>query len=391
MNTIRQHLGWKLFLSYLIIIVVGVVSLAVTAELHTPTAINRHMAEMGTMTGGGMGMMTDLTENFTQAVNEVLLVAASLAVVTAVLVSTFVTRRIVKPVQEMTAASRRIANGRYDERVQAAGDDELAELGRSFNRMAHELVQTEERRRQLIGDVAHELRTPLSSIKSVMEGLQDGVLRPEPETFASVEQEVNRLQRLVRDLEELSKAEAGQIQLEKEAIDPATLVETAVSRLRQQFADKQVSLNTDIPPGLPPITVDPARMIQVLLNLLGNALQYTPPGGRVGIQCSVIGNQLSVNDEHYLPNTDHRLLITVTDTGIGLTADQIVHIFERFYRVDKSRSRAGGGSGIGLTISKHLVEAHNGRIWAESEGLGQGSRFLLWLPLTQATPVSQRR
>ncbi|MAT97064.1 MAG: two-component sensor histidine kinase [Anaerolineaceae bacterium] len=381
MKTIRQHLGWKLFISYVVVIVVGVVSLAVTAELHTPTAINRHMAEMAPMMGGSMGMMTDLTESFTQTVNEVLLVAASLAFVTAVVVSTFVTRRIVKPVQEMKSASQRIADGRYEERVQVNGEDELAELGRSFNRMAHELAQTEERRRQLIGDVAHELRTPLSSIKGVMEGLQDGVLESEPETFANVEREVNRLQRLVRDLEELSKAEAGQIQLEKELVNPKELVETAVARLRPQFADKQVRLSTEVSPDLPPITIDPARITQVLLNLLGNALQYTSSGGQVTIQCSISSKQLPMNDEHYLPNTDHHLLITVTDTGIGLTADQLPHIFERFYRVDKSRSRAGGGSGIGLTISKHLVEAHNGRLTVTSSGLNQGSTFTIILPL----------
>ncbi len=384
MKTIRQHLGWKLFISYVVVIVVGVVSLAVTAELHTPIAINRHMAEMAPMMGGSMGMMTDLTESFTQTVDEVLLVAASLAFVTAVVVSTFVTRRIVKPVQEMKSASQRIADGRYEERVQVNGEDELAELGRSFNRMAHELAQTEERRRQLIGDVAHELRTPLSSIKGVMEGLQDGVLESEPETFANVEREVNRLQRLVRDLEELSKAEAGQIQLEKELVNPKELVETAVARLRPQFADKQVRLSTEVSPDLPPITVDPARITQVLLNLLGNALQYTSSGGQVTVQCSISSKQLPMNDEHYLPNTDHHLLITVTDTGIGLTADQLPHIFERFYRVDKSRSRAGGGSGIGLTISKHLVEAHNGSLSAISPGLNQGSTFTITLPRDSA-------
>jgi histidine kinase len=389
MKTIRQHLGWKLFISYVIIIVVGVVSLAVTAELHTPTAVNRHIAEMAPMMGGSLGMMTDLTASFTQTVNEVLLVAASLALVTAVLISTFVTRRIVKPIQEMKAASQRIANGRYDERVQVNGEDELAELGRSFNRMAHELAQTELRRRQLIGDVAHELRTPLSSIKSVMEGLQDGVLESEPETFANVEREVNRLQRLVRDLEELSKAEAGQIQLEMERLNPAELVETAVARLHPQFADKQVSFETLIPPDLPTITADPARLTQVLLNLLGNALQYTPSGGQVTVQCSVTSNQSPVKREHRLPNTvreavaqrHHCLLITVTDTGVGLATDQLPHIFERFYRVDKSRSRAGGGSGIGLTISKHLVEAHNGRLTATSPGLNQGSTFTITLPV----------
>jgi len=378
MNMIRQHVGWKLFASYMIIIVVGGVSLAVAAELHIPTAINRHMSQMSMM-GGSAGMMSDLAASFTQAVNEVLLVAASFAFLTAVLVSTFVARQIVKPVQEMKAASQRIAAGRYDERVQVAGEDELAELGHSFNRMAQELAQTEERRRQLIGDVAHELRTPLSSIRGVMEGLQDGILPPEPKTFTSVEQEVNRLQRLVRDLEELSKAEAGQIPLEKERIDPAELVETVIFRLGQQFADKQVSLNIDIPPDLPTISVDPGRMTQVLLNLLGNALQFTPSGGHVTVQCLV--NDSSSSGCQDL-GSDPCLQITVADTGIGLTAAQISHIFERFYRVDKSRSRAGGGSGIGLTISKYLVEAHGGRLTAASSGLNQGSVFMIVLPIT---------
>ena len=379
MKTIRQHLGWKLFISYLIVIVVGVVSLMVTAELHTPAAINRHMAQMAAMMGGSTDMMTDLTESFSRAVNEVLLVAASLAVVTAVLVSTFITQRIVQPVQQMKKASQRIADGRYDERVQAAGEDELADLGRAFNRMAHKLAQTETRRRQLIGDVAHELRTPLSSIKGVMEGLQDGVLAAEPQTFASVEQEVSRLQRLVRDLEALSKAEAGQIPLEKEWVNPADLVNTAVSRLHPQFEDKQVALQTELASHLPPIHVDPMRITQVLLNLLGNALQYTSSGGQVTIRCSV--NQQKSECQEL--RADCCLLIAVVDTGIGLTTEQITHIFERFYRADKSRSRAGGGSGIGLTISKHLVEAHNGRLTAASPGLAQGSKFTIFLPLNK--------
>lgn len=383
MKIVRQHIGWKLFLSYLIIIVVGVVTLAIAAEFITPSAFNRHMASMESMTGGMEGMVTDLTESFQAAITEILLIAAVFAFLTAVLVSSFVTRRIVTPVQQMKTASGRIADGRYDERVQVIGEDEVAELAISFNRMAQELAQTEERRRQLIGDVAHELRTPLSSIKSVMEGLQDGVLHPEPETFANVEQEVSRLQRLVRDLEELSKAEAGQIQLEKKLVNPVDLVATAIARLRPQFAEKQVSLESDILVNLPPINVDPARMTQVLINLLGNALQYTSAGGSVAVHCSVRGNQLSVSSEPRLPNTDHCLQINVTDSGVGLTSDQLSHIFERFYRVDKSRSRAGGGSGIGLTISRHLVEAHNGRLTAASPGLNQGSTFTIILPIPQ--------
>ncbi len=367
MKTIRQHLGWKLFFSYLTIILVGVISLTIAAEFVTPAAFNRHMATMDMMGGNMGGMMADLTESFQSAINEILLVAVMLAFITAVFVSTFVTRRIVKPVQAMKAVSQRIANGRYDERVQVIGEDELADLAQSFNQMAHTLAQTEERRRQLIGDVAHELRTPLSSIRSVMEGLIDGVLPVEPSTFLDVQREVNRLQQLVHDLEELSKAEAGELSMELAWVKPTTFVGTAVARLAMQYEDKGVQLHTDLPDNLPDVKVDPARMTQVMLNLLGNALQYTPSGSEVVVTARAEPQQL---------------ILTVQDSGIGLSADSLPHIFERFYRVDKSRSRAGGGSGIGLTISKHIVEAHNGRLTVTSPGLGQGSTFTLTLPLS---------
>jgi signal transduction histidine kinase len=222
------------------------------------------------------------------------------------------------------------------------------------------------RRRQLIGDVAHELRTPLSSIQSVMEGLQDGVLPAVPATFLAVEREVSRLQRLVRDLEELSKAEAGQISLELELISPITFVQTAVDRLMLQYDDKGIKLLTEFPEGVPNVAVDQARMTQVMLNLMGNALQYTPEDGQV-----VVGVR------HKAQN----VIITVQDSGSGIPAESLPHIFERFYRVDKSRSRSGGGSGIGLTISKHIVEAHNGHLTATSSGLNQGSTFTVTLPI----------
>jgi len=365
MKTIRQHLGWKLFLSYLIIIVVGVVTLGVAAELHTPTALSHHMAHMEGAMGSTSDGMTDLTANFRRAVNEVLAVAAAAALVSAVVVSIFVTRRIVRPIQAMQVASRRIADGSYDERIQVVGEDELADLARSFNQMVQQLAQIEERRRQLIGDVAHELRTPLSSIKSVLEGLQDGVLPTEPATFLNLQREVSRLQRLVQDLEELSKAEAGQIPLELEAIEPTTFVHMAVDRLARQFEDKGVQLQTELPPDLPIVQVDLSRMTQVMLNLLGNALQYTPAGGQVTVRAWA-----NVHEVH----------IAVQDTGIGLATEHLRHVFERFYRVDKSRSRAGGGSGIGLTIAHHLVDAHHGRLTAVSPGPDQGSTFTVTLP-----------
>ncbi|MEW5989053.1 MAG: ATP-binding protein [Chloroflexota bacterium] len=364
LTTIGRRLGWKLFISYLVVIVVGVVSLAVTAELSAPSALVRHTGHMEGMMGGSSGMMDDLLRSFRTAVNEVLAVAALAAFITAVAVSTFVTRRIVGPIQQMQQASQRIAAGDYQERVTASSQDELGALADAFNQMAQQLEQTEQRRRQLIGDAAHELRTPLSSIKSVMEGLVDGVLPAEPATFVNLQREVSRLQRLVHDLEELSRAEAGQIPLEWRTLDVAALVEAAAGRLRPQFADKGVVLLLDMPPGLPEIEGDSGRLTQVLLNLLGNALQYTPAGGRVTIQLRAEGRHV---------------IIRVQDTGLGLAPEHLSHIFERFYRVDKSRSRAGGGSGVGLTIAKYLVEAHGGRLAAASPGLGQGSTFTITL------------
>ena len=362
---IRQRLAGKLFLSYLAIIAVGVTVFAVTAALNTPTALDRHMAAMQSMMGGA-GMMGNLRDNFTSAVNEVLAVSAVAAFTAAVIVSLFTSRRIVKPVQAMTDASQHIANGDYHQRVPMLGEDELGTLAHSFNQMAETLEQTERRRVALLGDVAHELRTPLSSIRGTMEGLVDGVLPAEPATFLGVQREVTRLQRLVLDLEELSRAEAGQIALDVHPGDLGALVRGAAERLRVQFDDKGVRLQVEIPPALPPVRMDASRITQVLVNLLGNALQYTPPGGLVTVQARA---------------EPREALVAVRDTGAGVAAEHLGHLFERFYRVDRSRSRAGGGSGIGLTISKYLVEAQGGRIWAESPGVSQGSTFTFTLPL----------
>jgi histidine kinase len=371
MERIRQRLGAKLLLSYLIIILAGVASLFLAAQLSAPSALAQHaarMREMLHMMGGSEALIADLNESFAVAVNQILLISAAAALVTAVLVSTFVTRRLVGPIQRMKTASQRIAAGEYEERVEVPGEDELGDLARAFNQMAQNLAQTEARRRQLVGDVAHELRTPLANIKGVMEGLVDGVLPAEPSTFHQVEREVSRLQRLVQDLEALSRAEAGQLLLERDAVDPASFVEDAVARLRPQYEEKGVALELRLPAALPTVFADKFRMTQVMLNLLGNALQYTPQGGTVVVTAKGEGAQL---------------VVSVTDNGIGIAPEHIPHLFERFYRVDKSRSRAGGGSGIGLTIVRHLVEAHGGRVWAESDGPGEGSTFTYTLPLAQ--------
>jgi histidine kinase len=365
---LRQHLSWKIFLSYLIVIVVGVFVLGTAANFAAPGAFDRHIAAMGAMMGSSMNM-SDLFNNFRDAVSEALTLAALAALAAALIVSVFVSRQIVAPVRAMMLASQRIAADHYDERVRVAdptAPDELDGLALSFNQMAARLERTETMRRQLIGDVAHELRTPLTAIKGYMEGLIDDVLPATEETYQQVYQEADRLQRLVYDLQELSRVEAGAYRLNQHPIAVDRLIEALKARLIRQFEEKGVSLRSDVPADLPLVHVDEDRIGQVLLNLVGNALHYTPGGGSVQIVAQQQG---------------HEVQIAVIDTGIGIPAEHLSHLFTRFYRVDKSRSRPGGGSGIGLTIAKHLVEAHGGRIWATSAGAGQGSTFTFTLPI----------
>jgi histidine kinase len=223
-------------------------------------------------------------------------------------------------------------------------------------------------RQQLIGDVAHELKTPLASIKGYMEGLEDGVISATPETFQLVHREASRLQRLVQDLQELSRTEAGQVNLSLQPADPYPLIETTVNRIRPQFAEKRLELCIDLPETLPHVFADPDRTGQILMNLLGNALQYTPADGSVTIS--------ALNDGKFVR-------FSLSDTGIGLGKEDKERIFQRFFRVDKSRSRSSGGSGVGLTIARYLVEAQGGDIWVESEGVGRGSTFHFTLPIAE--------
>jgi signal transduction histidine kinase len=379
LHAFRQHLGAKLFLSYLTVILVGILALAATMEFAVPTAFQGHLqamrnSMMGHMMGGiNAALEQDLFVSFRRVVSQALGAAALIATIVAGVASLLVSRRVVAPVRQMMQASQRIAEGRYDERVAVPGNvatgnlDELGELALRFNQMATKLEQTESMRRQLIADVSHELRTPLTTIKGTMEGLIDGVLPANEETYLQVYREADRLQRLVNDLQELSRVEAGAYELHREAVPVKRLVETVIDRLGRQYEDKGVQLATQVPVELPSVWADEDRIGQVLLNLVGNALQHTPTGGQVEISAAQAGAEVR---------------ISVADTGEGIAAEHLPHVFTRFYRIDKSRARTGGGSGIGLTIARHLVEAHAGRIWAESAGTGQGSRFTFTLPVT---------
>jgi histidine kinase len=369
MNWLRNSLSWKLLISYLVVILVVVITLTVAAESVIPTAFDRHMMGMQQMMGTQMGMSNmadDLFNGFRRAFNEAMLRSVIVATASAIVVSIFVSRRVVTPIRQMMQASQHIADGYYHERVQVLSGDELGQLAQTFNQMAASLEQTEAMRRELIGNVAHELRTPLTTIKGYMEGLIDGVLPADAETYQHVYREADRLQRLVRDLQELSRVEANSFDLNRAQIQLGDLIRQTSIRLSPQFEEKGVDLTVEIEPDLPVVYADEDRVSQVLLNLMGNALQYTPAGGVV-----------SISAQRY----DGTVRVCIKDTGIGITAEHLPHLFDRFYRVDKSRSRAGGGSGIGLTISRHLVEAHRGRIWAASDGPGQGSTFSFALPV----------
>jgi signal transduction histidine kinase len=297
---------------------------------------------------------------------QALLLSAGAATLAAVVVSLLVSTRIVTPIQRLLGASRRIASGHYAERVRTTDPDELGVLAAQFNTMASALEAAERRRVALIGDVAHELRTPLATIEGYTEGLLDGVVAPGAETWALLHDEAGRLRRLVQELQELSRAEARQLPLQLRPCSPEELVDQAIRRIAAQFAEKGVTLTTDIPADLPAVRADADRIIQVLLNLLGNALRYTPPGSAV---------QVRAERQH------DAVTFHVADSGIGIAPEHLPHLFERFYRVDKARSRALGGSGIGLTISRAIVEAHDGQIWAASNGTGQGAIFAFTLPI----------
>ena len=377
-ESLQRHLSLKIFLSYLVVILVLIVVIVSAAIFVAPSAFDRHLTAMENLSSGEAGEVTDLEadlfSNFRVAVTESLRLATIAAFIAALSVSVFVSRRIVAPIQRMMKASQRIAEGHYDERVDLPGGnigdgtDELGQLALSFNQMADKLQRTEDMRRQLIGDVAHELRTPLTTIQGSMEGLLDGVLSEGEETYQQVLKEATRLQKLVRDLRELSRVEADTFVLEPKPLEVIHLIETTRLRLAQQFQEKKVELITEIGEDLPQVLADEDRIGQVLLNLLGNGLQYTPAGGWVRVSASL---------------TSEYVRVMIEDSGIGIKPEHLPHVFTRFYRVDKSRSRVGGGSGIGLTIAKYIVDASGGSIYAQSSGEGKGSTFTFTLPIAQ--------
>jgi len=318
------------------------------------------------MRGGGMMQQPPRTD-FTTRVNRAIFLAALGATAVSLLIGVVLARSLTKPLQEITQATQAVAQGDLAQQVPVRSDDELGQLATSFNQMSTDLAKSRDLRRQMTADIAHDLRTPLSLILGHAEALSDGVLPPTRETFDVIHDEARRLNRLVEDLRLLSLAEAGELTLAVRPVAPQSLLERAVVAHAPAAQQKQIALGLDAPASLPDVLVDPDRLAQVLDNLVGNALRYTPENGRIQLRARQVGTAVQLQ---------------VQDSGPGMDATELAHVFDRFYRGDKSRQRHEGGSGLGLAIAKSIVGGHNGRIWAESAP-GQGATFIIELPLAR--------
>ena len=302
---------------------------------------------------------------FLDGVNNSLWLAILMAVLAAVILGLVLGRVITRPMRRLILTARGIAAGDFSQRAPQKSKDEIGELSAAFNNMAEQLDKKEEGRRQLLADIAHELRTPLSIIQGNLEAWLDGVITPTSEQVTSVHDETVLLARLVTDLRDLSLAEAGQLRLHQVPTYLADLISAELSSFESRIHEKQISLRCDLPLDLPLVFIDGGRIRQVLSNLISNALRYTPVGGAIKIGAD--------------STSPGWVTVCVSDTGSGIYPEDLPHIFDHFYKADRSRHRGHGGTGIGLAIVKQLVEAHGGRVWVESQP-GEGSSFCFTLP-----------
>ena len=370
-----SRLSTRLTLAFLISAISGVLLVAILAYRSTSSEFSsflRLMEEMGKKMGGNnmmdgmMGTQTfaEAQRDFLDNLRQTLWIAGLAGVFMAIFLSALFTRLIVAPLGKVTVAAKRVAQGDFDQRVNIGGSGELDELGKSFNSMAATLARDQQIRRNMVADIAHELRTPLTILQGNVEAMLDGLLPPDKENLTSLHQETMLLARLVDDLRTLSLAEAGQLEFRPKPTDLKELSSRVIDDFRSQFTAKNIAVALESSVNLPEAWVDPERTAQVLRNLLSNAMHYTPEGGSI---------KLTLNSDN------NGVIVSVIDTGIGIPPDDLPRIFDRFYRVDRSRTRSTGGSGLGLAIVKQLVEAQGGKVWAESI-FGKGSTFSFYVP-----------
>jgi two-component system, OmpR family, sensor histidine kinase BaeS len=352
-------------LAQTLVLVAGAATTWIVATVVGPPLFREHLHRAGVPAMSSEQMHAE--EAYTYATAISIGVALGVSALAALVVTWYFSRRVQRSVAEVSAAAAAVADGRYDSRVSPPqlGDD-FDSLARAFNQMAGRLESVEATRRRLFGDLAHEIRTPVSVLEAYLEAVEDGVKTLDHDTIAMLRDQTRRLVRFSDDVAALAQAEEGHASIAPSSVVPDKLIENAVTSAADRFAAKGVTLTSHVDSGLPALWADPHRLGQVLANLLDNALRHTPSGGHVEVTATAEGGELT---------------ITVADDGDGIVADQLPHVFERFYRVDAARDREHGGAGIGLAIAKALAEAHDGRISAASGGLGTGTTFIVTLPV----------
>ncbi len=360
----RTGFGTRLLLGHALVILAGGITLLVVALGLAPGMFRTHVENaVGPISSE---LATHLDMAFSRAILVSLAVSIAVATVTALAVGWFVSRRAVRPLRELSEAAGAVASGDYTVRVRRSGyGAELDSLADAFGQMASSIARTERSRAEVLRDLAHELRTPLSTVRGYHEAIADGVLPADRVTFERIDAEISRIERLVEDVGRVSIAEERGLSLHLSGIAVGNLLTVALHAEELAFEAKGVRLTLRLDASARSVMVDPDRMQEVLVNLLENALRHTPAGGHV---------ELSAR------STAEGIAITVKDSGDGITAEHLPRVFERFYRVDDGRSRGVGGSGIGLAIARALVEAQTGHIRAESAGAGMGASFVVTLP-----------
>lgn len=361
----------RLFISYAIVVGVGAAVMAVVVEIVGRQLFDHHMSGLGYGTGGHPGAgMAQVESAFGSALTRALLVALAASLTAAILAAVLGARRLLRPIDAIRHATHRLAGGHYGEVLAEPGEPELAALVKDVNSLAAVLRATERRRAALIGDVAHEMRTPLTTMRGYADGLEDGLFTAE-EVLPGIGQELTRLERLAADLAAVSRSEESRLELHVDDDDLCDIARSVTGRLLPQYGDSGVDLFV-VTEGTVPVTVDRDRIIQALTNLVGNALSYTPTGGQVRVTVRM--------------RPEGTAAVTVSDTGIGLVPDDADRVFERFFRVDPHKQ--AGGTGVGLTIARAIARAHGGDITVASPGPGKGSTFELVLPLRTVSAAS---
>jgi len=381
--SILNRLSVKLSLLFvgIALVTVGVIALWVNHSVETEfTCYCQQSLQTQTMPGPGPtitmpGGSVDSTPAmymgeaelaFLGAVRNSLWLAALVAILTGVALGFFFSRLISGPMKQLTLAARKVATGDFSQRVSAKTDDEIGEVSIAFNTMAEQLEEKEKSRRQLLADIAHELRNPLSIIQGNLEAWLDRVITPTSDQVASVYDETVLLSRLITDLRDLSLAEAGQLKMYQNATELGEFIFTEIASVQTRCREKQISISADLPTGLPLVLIDKDRVRQVLHNLVDNALRYTPARGKI-----------KIGAEYKKPGW---VTVTVSDTGAGISRKDLPHVFDHFYKADPSRQRGHGGAGIGLAMVKRVVELHGGKVWVKSRA-GKGTTFYFTLPV----------